>query len=221
MTEREERRREAMPIDTNVVHRLESRRIPFPIECCLETELLLKGASAGTLLWAVKYLLGPGASLMRDVHVLIIGKDFPWNDDKKAEIKNALVLLVQKCRRLAVVDARDCPKLDAPAMVLTAIGTGTGETKLCAFRWTFGRRKNLKDSLNERLGANRDCLDRAACYMYMQSDRSQQSLRAAYKIAPHRDPTIRFDRAEFRKFMGPVWSAEELVLMAESFDRAS
>ena len=221
MTEREERRRDAMPIDTNVVHRLESRRIPFPIECCLETELLLKGASAGTLLWAVKYLLGPGASLMRDVHVLLIGKDFPWNDDKKAEIKAALVELVQKCRRLAVVDARDCPKLDVAAMVLAAVGLGTCETKLCAFRWTFGRKRNLKDSLNERLDANRLCLDRAACYMYMQSDRSQQSLRAAYKIAPHRDPTIRFDRAEFRKFMGPVWSAEELVLMAESFDRAS
>lgn len=221
MTEREERRRDAMPIDTNVVHRLESRRIPFPIECCLETELLLKGASAGTLLWAVQYLLGRGASLMRDVHLLLIGKDFPWNDEMKAEIKAALVELVQKCRRLAVVDARDCPKLDVAAMVLAAVGLGTCETKLCAFRWTFGRKRNLKDSLNERLDANRLCLDRAACYMYMQSDRSQQSLRAAYKIAPHRDPTIRFDRAEFRKFMGPVWSAEELVLMAESFDRAS
>ena len=221
MTEREQRRRDAMPIDTNVMHRLESRRIPFPIECCLETELLLKGASAGTLLWAVHYLLGRGASLMRDVHLLLIGKDFPWNDEMKAEIKAALVELVQKCPRLAVVDARDCPKLDVAAMVLAAVGLGTCETKLCAFRWTFGRKRNLKDSLNERLDANRLCLDRAACYMYMQSDRSQQSLRAAYKIAPHRDPTIRFDRAEFRKFMGPVWSAEELVLMAESFDRAS
>ena len=169
-----------MHIDTNVVHRLESRRIPFPIECCLETELMLKGASAGTLLWAVHYLLGRGASLMRDVHLLLIGKDFPWNDEMKAEIKAALVELVQKCPRLAVVDARDCPKLDAAATVLTAVGTGTGETKLCVFGWHFGRRKNLKDSLKERLGANRVCLDRSACAMYMQSDRSQQSLCAAY-----------------------------------------
>ena len=73
--------------------------------CCLETELMLKGASAGTLLWAVQYLLGRGASLMRDVHLLLIGKDFPWNDEMKAEIKAALVELVQKCPRLAVVDA--------------------------------------------------------------------------------------------------------------------
>ena len=219
MTEREQRRRDAMPIDTNVMHRLESRRIPFPIECCLETELLLKGASAGTLLWAVKYLLGPGASLMRDVHVLIIGKDFPWNDDKKAEIKDALVQLVQVCPRLSFVDAQESPKIDAAAMVLSAVGLGQGETKLCFFVWNFRGRKSLEASLIERLEANRSVLDQEACAMYVVSDRSQKSLRAAYEIAPHRDPSSKFHDEDFRLFVGPVWYAKDLVHMAGYFYR--
>ena len=201
-------------IDQNVVHMLESRRIPFPMECCLETELMLKGANAATLLWAVQYLQQQGRSLMRDVHLLIIGKDFPWDDGMKAAIKAALVKLVQVCPRLSFVDAQESPKIDAAAMVLSAVGLGQGETKLCFFVCNFGARKSLEASLIERLEANRAVLDQEACAMYVASDRSQKSLRAAYEIAPHRDPSSKFHDEDFRLFVGPVWYAKDLVHMA-------